>query len=153
MGTKELDLNHSVVVASVMFDIALERTGDIEYAKQMHALGLLHDIGKTLELGKDGGHEVVGGLHMGKHGYKYWREIFWHGTPNCVYRTKELDILNTADLCVMSNGSKVSPLDRIEDICERYGVFSQQYMNAMMLFGELFKLEEVEAGIWKKWLS
>lgn len=111
-----------------------------KHAKQnkdyMFTLGLLHDVGK---LNEDVPHEEYGALLMRELGFKYWKEIKYHGTPNCEYQSYELDLLNSADLSVNQYGEEVGYKARIEDIGERYGFDSINYKNAVALSKELIK--------------
>lgn len=131
MGITEHKLKHSLSVARVMYEKALQLGYDNSYAEEMFTLGYLHDIGYeyTKDVEK---HPIVGGELLKKTKYKYWKEVYYHGTIN-EYQSFELDLLNYADLMVDSKGKIVGFKERLEDIKKRYGDDSIQYKNSYEL--------------------
>ncbi len=62
----------------------------------------------------------VRGELLKKDGYNYYKEVYFHGDPNCSYSSIDLDTLNTTDLMTNQNGEYVSIENRLEDIKCRY---------------------------------
>lgn len=130
----EHKLMHCKAVADYMYKNAI---GDINYKEQMYTLGLLHDIGYIK--GKADGHAKAGGEILKLSNYKYWQEVYWHGNTDIVYSSKELDLLNEADLQIDYMGNFIGFDARLEDIKVRYGIDSNQYKNAFILVDLLRK--------------
>ena len=87
----------------------------------LFTLGLLHDIGyEFLEEKNYKTHNIVGGNILKKQGFKYWKEVYYHGVANYKYQSKVLDLLNWADMRVDSSGNIVSLDERLEDISVRH---------------------------------
>ena len=128
----ELDENrmrHSLRVAEKMADIA----GDFHIdPKEAFALGLLHDLGYAFCVDK-ADHGRVGGLFLRHQGYRYWREVYYHGFAQDDYTSDALDLLNIADLTTGPNGEDFTIEERILDIKQRYGPCSTQVQNANWL--------------------
>lgn len=97
---------------------------------EMYTLGLVHDIGKIYD---SEAHAELGFKIMQNTGYKYCNEIFYHGKCQNEYKSKELTLLNVADLLVSSKGKIVRAKDRLLDIGVRYGFTSNQYVMAEKL--------------------
>ena len=118
-------VSHSKAVAEYMRDNCPNGLDPNE----MYLLGFIHDIGYLFQ--KDG-HGTLGGLLLKAQGYKYYEEVYHHGDPHCEYKSKELDLLNLADLSINSKGEFVGISDRLEDIKTRYGAESKNYLNAVL---------------------
>lgn len=146
---KEFNMIHSVAVADLMYKIALHFSGNELYAQKMFALGLLHDIGKTLT-DKQERHASVGGNHMRKYGYPYWTEIACHGEPFVDYESTELELLNRADMCINQDGVRVTPAERVADIAIRYGENSVQHLTSAALLLKLYTLDTECNKYWIK---
>lgn len=125
--------NHSLTVAKLMYEKALEKTGDEFYAKKMFHLGLVHDIGyQFTENNKV--HAHVGGEFLKQEGYEYWKEVYDHGDPNLTERpSDEWFLLNFADMHTDGKGNRVTFDERLKDIGDRYGYESQEYKMAYTL--------------------
>ena len=96
----------------------------------------MHDIGyefttNMLE------HNKIGGNILKENNFKYWKEIYYHGEPQCEYKSDYLTLLNKADMMVDNVGNDVGYLNRLENIKSRYGEESIQYIKAKQLIGEL----------------
>ena len=124
-------LKHCKTVAEYMYIHADERLVDKE---DMYTLGLLHDIGYLF--GKEG-HNKSGGKHLRSQGYKYWCEVYFHGSVGVEYKSYELDLLNKADMMVNKEGKLVGYDERLKDIKARYGETSEQYLNAVIIVKDL----------------
>ncbi len=127
---------HSLMVAKKMKELANSKHYDSDFAEDMFMLGLVHDIGYEFCNDKKL-HNKVGGELLKRNGYNYYKEVYFHGDPNCSYSSIALDFLNTADLMTNQNGEYVSIENRLEDIKCRYGKSSVQYNNAFSLATKL----------------
>ena len=94
-----------------------------EKCNELYTIGLLHDIGYAFLEEKDFiKHNVVGGEVLRKQGYKFWKEIYYHGVVNSPYQSEYLDLLNLADMHIDSEGKYVTLDGRLEELSERYNV-------------------------------
>lgn len=127
-------LAHVNSVAKYMYDKAV---GDECYKSDMFTLGLLHDIGYIS--GESKNHSKYGGLLLKRNGYRYWKEVYYHGQVEAInnYISDELDLLNSADLQINSKGELVGVELRLLDIKTRYGENSSQYQNALLILKDL----------------
>ena len=105
-----------------------------ENKEDMYTLGLLHDVGKSKGVS---GHEEKGAEILKSVGFKYYKEVYYHGRVQDEYSSEALDILNMADLTVNAFGDVVGFAARLLDIGERYGKDSIQYKNAEALIKSL----------------
>ena len=109
---------------------------DQKSLQDIFLLGYLHDVG--YEFSDDqSDHARVGGEILRRNGYPYWREVYYHGDPDTGYSSQLLDILNTADMVTDPNGDSVTLDKRLEDIADRYGRDSSQYIKARELAEQL----------------
>ena len=60
-------------------------------------------------------------------GFKYWKEIYYHGEIDVEYESLYLKILNQADMQIDKYGNNVGYGRRLEDIKIRYGENSIVY--------------------------
>lgn len=127
-------LSHSLAVARLMHDKALELSYNEDYAKEMFTLGYLHDIGYEYTDIKEQ-HPQIGGEILKKSNYKYWKEVYYHGSTD-IYSSFELDLLNYADLMINSRGKIVGFEQRLNDLKERYGEQSCQYQKSLIIIKE-----------------
>jgi putative nucleotidyltransferase with HDIG domain len=125
-------LKHCLSVARKLEQLAKVIGWDEEKCKEMFTLGLLHDIGYEYSE-KQEEHSIIGGDILKNLGYKYWREVFYHGLVTFEYDSEELKLLNIADFSVNSKGIEVSIEKRLQDIEENYGETSDQYIDACKL--------------------
>lgn len=94
-----------------------------EEIEDLYTLGLVHDIGYEFLEEKDYiNHEIYGALLLKRQGYKYWKEVYYHGVANCKYKSKFLDLLNWADMRIDSSGNNVSMDGRLEELSRRYNI-------------------------------
>ena len=128
-------LNHSYAVANKIVEIAKEKNLDKDQLDELFILGYIHDIG--YQFGNCENHNVVGGSILKNNGYKYWKEVYYHGVPNSEYKSLYLDLLNMADMMIDTNGNDVGFEKRLEDIKSRYGKDSIQYNNCIKVINEL----------------
>lgn len=110
-------------VAKFLKEFAENNKMNQEEIETLYTLGLLHDIGYEFLKPEDYiTHNHVGGGILKEQGYKYWKEVYYHGVANCEYQSKFLDLLNWADMRVDSEGNVVSLDGRLEELSVRYNV-------------------------------
>lgn len=129
-------LKHSLAVANKMVKIGQEKGFNDIQLQELFVLGYNHDIGYRFATDKSK-HNIVGGEILKSANYKYWQEIYNHGNPNTNYLSVYLDILNQADMQIDKDGNDVSYNERLEDIKQRYGNNSIQYINAKEIIKRL----------------
>ena len=124
----ELDrLKHSYAVAKKMQEIGKKLGLEDKELEELFLLGLNHDIG--YEFSQDGKkHNEIGGKILKNSGFKYWREVYYHGILTPEYSSKYLDILNCADMQIDKYGNDVGFEKRLQDIESRYGSESIVYL-------------------------
>ena len=98
----------------------------------MYILGFLHDAGYAF-VDKQEDHAKVAGEVLKAQGYKYWREVYYHGTFQEEYDSVELRLLNYMDITTSPSGDVVTIEERIEDKKQRYGENSYQFQEAFKL--------------------
>ncbi|MBQ6510605.1 HD domain-containing protein [Candidatus Saccharibacteria bacterium] len=128
-------LKHSIGVGRKMVEIGKAQGLDDDELYDLFVLGYNHDIG--YEFGNSENHAKVGGKILKNSKYKYWREVYYHGTINTEYESSYLDILNSADMQINHSGKDVGFDGRLKDIRERYGAQSNVYKNALILIKRL----------------
>lgn len=128
---------HIATVAELMRSKTQALSWSEDKSAEMYLLGFLHDTGYAFA-DNQSEHAKRGGETLEKSGYKYWREVYYHGMPNSPYRSQELDLLNTCDMLVDYSGKIVTVQERLDGIKIRYGEESQQYKAAIALAAELF---------------
>ena len=104
--------------------------------RELFVLGYLHDIGYQYSENQLQ-HERAGGELLEKSGYRYWKEVYYHGNPDAEYESDELTILNIADMETSNAGRRISMDERLESIADRYGSGSNQYVKAKRLVAQL----------------
>ena len=125
-------LKHSYAVAKKMVEIAMEYNLSEEDIKNCFLIGLNHDIGYEFTINGIN-HSKIGGELLRDTGFKYWKEIYYHGDVDCAYNSVFLDILNKADMQVDKYGNDIGYSKRLEDIKGRYGEESIVYDNCLKL--------------------
>ena len=128
----ENKLAHILAVARLMAEkaelVGLDR-------QEMFALGLVHDIG--FEFGGSETHHQIGAQLLKNQNYKYWQEVLHHGKPTKEFQSKELDLLNYADMHIDKMGNYVSFEDRLKDIASRRGEDSPHYKNSQIVIKQI----------------
>lgn len=113
-------LMHSYSVAKKMVEIGKKRNLNENQLEDLFLIGFNHDIGYEYTVnGKD--HGKVGGELLKRAGFKFWKEIYYHGSLTNEYSSLYLDILNCADMQIDKKGNDVGFEKRLEDIENRYG--------------------------------
>lgn len=126
-------LKHSFSVAKKMKEIVQEKTKIYNFSPdEAFILGILHDIGYEF-CKRQEEHAHRGGEVLKEQGYKFWKEIYFHGVPQEEYSSAELWLLNYVDMITSPNGEYISIQARIEDIEIRYGKDSLQVEEARKL--------------------
>ena len=130
-------LKHMRGVGIRASELAAELFGwNEEKCREMFVMGYLHDVGYHYSLDQLE-HEEIGGAILRRSGYKYWAEVYHHGVPNSSYQSDELFILNVADMETSKDGHRITMDDRLDDIRQRYGEESEQFLKAAILIREL----------------
>ena len=130
-------LRHSYAVSNKMIELGKEKGLSEEQLQELFILGYLHDIGYQFGFNED--HNIIGGKILKDSNYKYWKEVYYHGVPNSEYKSLYLDVLNMADMMIDKYGNDVGFNKRLEDIKNRYGEESTQYINCVKIVKELRK--------------
>ena len=130
-------LKHSYAVAKKMIELGKNEGLSEEELQELFLLGYLHDIG--YQFGANENHNIIGGNLLKENDYKYWKEVYYHGVPNSEYQSMYLSILNAADMMIDKYGNVISFDKRIEDIKNRYGEESVQYINCLKIINDLKK--------------
>lgn len=130
-------LKHSYAVAKKMMEIGKEKNLNKKEIEELFILGLNHDIG--YEFTNNGiNHNKIGGEILKNSGYKYWKEVYYHGELQEEYNSEYLTILNQADMQIDKHGEDVGYDKRLEDIKKRYGKDSEVYYKCKNLI-DFFK--------------
>lgn len=150
IGISEDRLHHIIGVARECYRLSEEMNMPEEFCRKMFVIGWNHDIGYEFSK-KQSEHAGVSAdmiKFLGITGndvcsQKTRHAIRTHGSDT---KTKSLEwkILNIADLTIDSKGNRVNVLKRLEDIKERYGENSFEYINSLhiaKLVGLLIKEE------------
>ena len=125
-------LKHSYGVAKKMQEIGKQMNLSDSELEDLFVLGLNHDIGyEFTESGVN--HDSVGGSILKKNGYKFWREVYYHGRITDEYDSLFLRILNQADMQIDKYGNDVGYAQRLQDIKSRYGEESSVYKKCIEL--------------------
>ena len=132
----EKRLKHSYKVAEKMMEIGKENNLKEKELQELFVLGLNHDIGYEF-VTYTKYHNKKGGEILKMCGYKYWKEVYYHGIPTDEYNSLYLKILNQADMQIDANGEDVGYKKRLEDIKTRYGEDSNAYKNSKKLISSL----------------
>jgi len=128
---------HIYAVAEFLKEYALSKSMSNEDVEDLYILGLLHDIGYEFLDEKDfEKHEQVGGEILKRQGYKYWKEVYYHGMANAPYQSEFLDLLNWADMRIDSSGNNVSLDGRLEELSTRYNIAIKE-LNSFPIVCEL----------------
>ena len=136
-------LAHSYAVARKMVEIGRDQNLNVEQLQELFTIGFNHDIGYEYSDEKGIDHGKIGGEILRKSGYKYWKEVYYHGILTNEYSSKYLDILNYADMQIDKYGNDVGFEKRLEDIKSRYGEDSRVYQRCFNLINYLKdKIEE-----------
>ena len=127
-------MKHSLGVANAMYGVV--RANPEAYsvsAEDAFTLGFVHDIGYRFDT--DGTHHaLVGGLLLKNQGYKYWREVYYHGIAQPEWESSLLWLLNYVDMGIGPDGEPMSLEDRLDDMAARFGKGSPQFRVASDMY-------------------
>lgn len=125
-------LKHSYAFGKKMIQIGRELGLKETELNNLFLLGLNHDIG--YEFTENGvNHNKIGGNILKNNGYKYWKEVYYHGDISDEYNSLYLTILNQADMQIDKYGTYVGYDKRLENIKNRYGEESDIYLKCVNL--------------------
>ena len=133
-------LKHSIAVARKMIEIGREYNLSEEELQDLFILGYNHDIGYEFSIDNTE-HNIIGGQILKNNGYKYWKEVYYHGNPNAEYNSLFLKILNMADMQIDKYSNDVGFDKRLEDIKNRYGIESSTYINCSKIVNKIKGLD------------
>lgn len=139
IGISEDRLHHLLGVARLAYQIALNRGHDEKFARKMFLLGWVHDIGYEFSE-KNEQHPDIGvdmilsiipyiALEDFIHSETY-QALRKHGKYIVSDMTEEWLIITQADLQVNYKGQTVDVTKRLQDIANRYGEYSDEYLTA-----------------------
>ena len=129
-------IKHSIAVARKMVEIAKNKNLSEKEINDCFIIGYNHDIGYEFANNKLE-HNTVGGKILRTAGFKYWKEIYYHGEINIEYSSTYLDILNQADMQIDKYGNDVGYDKRLEHIKARYGENSKPYISSSKIINNL----------------
>ena len=133
-------LKHSISVGRKMIELGKKHNLSEEELRDLFLLGYNHDIG--YEFADNGfNHNVISGEILKEIGFKYWKEVYYHGEPNAEYKSFYLQLLNAADMQIDKYGNDVGFDERLKDIKNRYGVNSMQYQKSKQIVDKIKKEE------------
>jgi|GEM_PF-297848 len=137
-------VSHCLAVAETMKRLAKQYPKGLSADEDdLFLLGYLHDIGYAFA-DEQRNHACAGGEELKRQGYRYWREVYYHGKVQEEYDSAELDLLNYADMVTDVNGNDVTVSERIADIGRRYGESSYQKKESEELARKLSALPYYE---------
>mgnify|MGYP004612422547 FL=1 len=82
---KEDRLKHSLAVSRKMVQIGENYNMNEKQLQELFTLGFKHDIG--YEFGDGSKHNEIGSNILKESGYKYWKEIYYHGKVDICYNS------------------------------------------------------------------
>lgn len=128
-------LHHILSVARECYQIAKDKGYDESFCRRMFMIGWNYDVGYEFSE-KQEEHSIVSAemlntLKISKvnAGQRVCHAIEKHGQYTQL-QTIEWKILNIADMTIDSKGNKVDVTQRLDDIKNRYGECSNQYLTA-----------------------
>lgn len=143
IGISENKLHHILGVARKCYEIAKEEGYDEEFCRKMFMIGWCHDVGYEFSEETEDHPQISveliedlvcmfcrGDVEISK---LTKQAILRHGKEPTEKDLKNVKwvILNTADLVIDSKGNDVEVEKRLEDIKERYGSESRQYLTSV----------------------
>lgn len=135
IGISEDRLHHILGVARECYSLAKEKGYDEDFCRRMFMVGWNHDVGYEFSTKQEEhpiiSEEMLNTLKISKvnAGQRVCHAIKKHGQYTDL-KTVEWKILNIADMTIDSRGNKVDVMKRLDDIKDRYGENSNQYLTA-----------------------
>ena len=119
-------IKHSLAVAKRMKELSENDSEKYPVIPEdAFILGLLHDVGYEF-VDNQMEHAQKGGIVLKQQGYKYWKEVYYHGYSQNEYISPMLELLNYADITTGPTGEYTTIEQRIIGVKERYGEDSIQ---------------------------
>lgn len=142
IGISEDRLHHIIGVARKAYRIAKDMGCDEAFARKMFMIGWVHDVGYEFskeqsehsKVSSEMLHQLVcvNKIYDTSISLKTNHAIYYHGLypDEEVDRNLEWKIINMADMLIDSKGNEVTVSQRLDDIKNRYGEYSDQYLTA-----------------------
>lgn len=131
IGISEDRLHHTIGVARKAYSIAKDMGKDEVYCRKCFMLGWLHDVGYEFSPEQSTHPDISAELVslIGQPQENFLSAIKTHGRGTS-HLTDEYIILNMADMQIDSKGNEINVDERLDDIKQRYGRYSNQYLKA-----------------------
>lgn len=154
IGMSDDLLHHSLGVARKAYKIALERGRGEMFARKLWLLAWLHDIGYEFSERAEDHASVSACLVMNAVHGAFIEDFVFGGDYQAIrshgqavrHPSEEWLILNLADMTTDSTGKDVTFEERAEDIKERHGEDSWQYLNFRKLQKQIEQMQKEEAA-------
>ena len=132
IGISENRLHHSLGVARKCYQISVNEGHNEDFCRKMFLLGWLHDIGYEFAQEKREHPKISAEMVslLGTVEQASIDAIKGHGKIPAKPVSDERRILIAADMMTDSRGNDVSVTTRLEDIRDRYGDQSEEYLTA-----------------------
>ena len=128
-GISQKRLFHIFGVARKAYSISKSLGYDEQFSRKMFMLGWLHDVGYEFANNSNHAEESFNLVSLLIDDVSSVKAIKEHGRyPSEL--TDEYKILNMADMLVDSSGNEVDVINRLIDIKERYGEYSDEYLTS-----------------------
>ena len=109
-------LKHSLAVANKMKKIAQEHYEEYKVSPDdAFVLGMIHDIGYEFSEQQQE-HANKGGLILKEQGYKYWKEVYYHGVSQRefdFFKQKKLPLITLGNLIYRADTALVAALTSV----------------------------------------
>lgn len=130
-GITDDRMHHILSVARACYTLAHDRGYSEDFCKRMFMLGYIHDVGYEFAQSPSEHSHISKELLelLGVHD-DIAKEAIQHHTMYTASPSVEWEILSLADLTVGSKGKSCDVIDRLQDIKQRYGEYSDQYLTA-----------------------
>lgn len=142
IGISEDRLHHIIGVARKAYRIAKDMGYDEAFARKMFMIGWVHDVGyefskeqsEHAKVSSEMLHQLVcvNKIYDTSISLKTNHAIYYRGSypAEAVDCNLEWKIINMADMLIDSKGNEVTASQRLDDIKNRYGEYSDQYLTA-----------------------
>ena len=137
IGISENRLHHILGVARKAYSLAKNMGYDEDFARRMFMLGWIHDVGYEFSTKPTEHPDVSAKMYL-----ELFDDIIANDAKNTTYQTIknhgrytdnetiEWKILNMADIQIDFDGKEVDVMTRLENIKDRYGEHSDEYLTA-----------------------
>lgn len=146
IGISENRMTHIIAVARKCYELAKnEYKMSEENARKMFLMGFIHDFGYEFSESNTE-HPGVAVDIISSFNKVEWDQMLFaistHGNPQKFLGTTYQVILNEADLTIDHIGNTVTQEERCENIKERYGEDSEQYLNVLKMAAKIKNYKE-----------